>query len=86
MEFRLRPLSMRSPDCMYLSHRITCATLISRKIWTQVPTERPNVTNPELAVPVLHGTIEKKSMINLASPCIVLINTTEVLTPSSSKP
>ena len=41
------------------------------QIWTHVDDERPNADRPELAVPVLQGTIEKKSMITLVRQSIV---------------
>lgn len=46
---------------------------IAQIIWVQVPAERPNANKPELAVPVLNGTIEKKSMINLLQAVAVAV-------------
>ncbi|KAF9652698.1 UPF0187-domain-containing protein [Thelephora ganbajun] len=46
---------------------------IAQLIWTQVSAERPNAENPELAVPLLNGTIEKKSMINLLQAVAVAV-------------
>jgi len=46
---------------------------IAQTIWTQVPAERPNADKPELAISVLKGTIEKKSMINLLQAVAVAV-------------
>lgn len=46
---------------------------VAQIIWTQVDAERPNKTDPDLSVPLLHGTIEKKSIVNLLQALAVAV-------------